>query len=371
VRVLILTASIGEGHDLPARLLKQGIVDTTSGAEVTVADGLRAMGRVLTVVGEDASRRVFFQQQRLYDVVFGLSVRLAPARVAMRVALGAVGSRGMARLVAEHRPDVVVSTYPLTTEVLGWMRRRGSLDVPAVAVITDLASLRFWAAPGIDLHLVTHPESVEEVCRVAGEGAAVQVVRGLVAPEFHRPIAPDAARRALGLPAAGKLVVVSGGGWGVGDLEGALRLALSLPEVAIGACLCGRNVALRERLEGRYGVRPNVVVEGFTARMSDWLAAADVLVHSTAGLTVLEATMRGCPVISYGWGRGHIRLNDRAFRRHRLAAVAHDRSQLRTELLRALDAPRPAPLLLDDLPDAAAVVLALTRERAAALERPG
>jgi len=37
-----------------------------------------------------------------------------------------------------------------------------------------------------------------------------------------------------------------------------------------------------------------VVVLGFSKRMPELLAAADVLVHSTAGLTVLEALMRGC-----------------------------------------------------------------------------
>jgi len=33
------------------------------------------------------------------------------------------------------------------------------------------------------------------------------------------------------------------------------------------------------------------------------------------GLTVLEALMRGCPAVSYGWGRGHVRVNNAAFRR--------------------------------------------------------
>ena len=55
--------------------------------------------------------------------------------------------------------------------------------------------------------------------------------------------------------------------------------------------------------------------------MSEWLAAADALVHSTGGLTVLEAYMRGCPTISYGWGRGHIRVNNAAFRRFGIAEV--------------------------------------------------
>ena len=63
--------------------------------------------------------------------------------------------------------------------------------------------------------------------------------------------------------------------------------------------------------------------------MADWLAAADVLVHSTAGLTVIEAIMRGCAVISYGWGRGHIRANNRAYLSFGLADVATTRGGAR------------------------------------------
>ena len=77
-------------------------------------------------------------------------------------------------------------------------------------------------------------------------------------------------------------------------------------------------------------------VEGFTEQMNEWLAAADALVHSTGGLTVLEALMRGCPAISYGWGRGHLRLNNQAFRRFELAQVAGTPAELRVALRRAL-----------------------------------
>ena len=61
--------------------------------------------------------------------------------------------------------------------------------------------------------------------------------------------------------------------------------------------------------------------------MGEWLAAGDALVHSTGGLTVLEAVLRGCPVISYGWGRGHIRKHDEAFRRYGLADVVRTPSR--------------------------------------------
>jgi processive 1,2-diacylglycerol beta-glucosyltransferase len=70
--------------------------------------------------------------------------------------------------------------------------------------------------------------------------------------------------------------------------------------------------------------------------MADVLSSADALVHSTAGLTVLEALVLGCPTISYGWGRAHIRANNAAFARHGLAEVARTPAELRDALRQAL-----------------------------------
>jgi UDP-N-acetylglucosamine:LPS N-acetylglucosamine transferase len=150
-----------------------------------------------------------------------------------------------------------------------------------------------------------------------------------------------------------------GGGWGVGDVESALETTLGLPEVGLVTCLCGRNEPLRASLSGRFGGDPRVRVEGFTEQMGEWLAAADALVHSTGGLTVLEAHVRGCPTISYGWGRGHIRLNNAAFREHGLAAVAENPAELAAELRAALRARKPEDLTFAALPSAASLVLAL------------
>jgi UDP-N-acetylglucosamine:LPS N-acetylglucosamine transferase len=259
------------------------------------------------------------------------------------------------RLIEAERPDVVVSTYPGVTDVLGRLRRRGRLRVPAVSAITDLAALRYWSHPGIDLHLITHPESAEEVRLIAGETDVV-AVRGLNSPDFLQPLDREEARRRLELPAEPKLVAVSGGGWAVGDLEGAVVAALDAGAGLVVA-LCGRQEAVKARLEADFGHDERVQVWGFTDQMGELLAAADALVHSTAGLTVLEAHVRGCPTISYGWGRAHIRANNRAFTRFGLAEVAPDRRTLRDALGRALARRQEPDLTFAELPSAASVVL--------------
>jgi processive 1,2-diacylglycerol beta-glucosyltransferase len=251
----------------------------------------------------------------------------------------------------------VVSTYPGTTEVLGHLRAKGKIGMPVVSAITDLAALRFWAHPGIDLHLITHPESAEEVLEIA-PGTDVRCVRGLTDERFYSPRSQAEARSALGLPAEGPVVIVSGGGWAVGDLEGAAEEALGIPDATV-VCLCGRNDELRDQLERRFSGEARVRVEGFTEVMPDWFAAADVLVHSTAGLTVLEAIMEGCGVVSYGWGMGHVRVNNAAFQRFGLAEVAGSRGELGEKLTRALAASGPPDETFARLPTAASAILGL------------
>jgi UDP-N-acetylglucosamine:LPS N-acetylglucosamine transferase len=356
---LILTASVGEGHDLPARTLADQLREERPGVEVVTEDGLQAMGKAFVLVNERAPGVVFFRFQWLWDATFWLCVALGPTRRLTQKLVRGLGSRGMLRLIHRVQPDVIVSVYPMTTEVLGGLRRQGKLDIPVVAGITDLAAMHYWAAPGVDLHLLTHPESEEEVRRVAGNETDVQAVHGLTRPEFARPCDPARARAELGLPARGKVVLVSGGGWGVGDLESAIDTAVQFDDVVVVACLCGRNEDLYARLSARYGGEERIRLVAFTEQMSEWLAAADALVHSTGGLTVLEAHIRGCPTISYGWGRGHIRVNNAAFRRYGIAEVVAGPRELNVALRAALRSEPVPGMSLGTLPSAASLVLAL------------
>ena len=57
---------------------------------------------------------------------------------------------------------------------------------------------------------------------------------------------------------------------------------------------------------------------------------------------MLEAIIRGCPVISYGFGYGHVRASNAALVRFRLAQVAKTQIDIRPALERALQS-RPDP----------------------------
>jgi UDP-N-acetylglucosamine:LPS N-acetylglucosamine transferase len=295
----------------------------------------------------------------VFDLQYFFATRFKPTRKFARELLLRVGTAGIMKAVVRFKPDVIVSTYPAATEVLGTLRTQNRLNVPLVSAITDLAALRFWAHPGCDLHLVTHSESEAEVRSIAGDDSQIVRVRGLTSSEFEQELSQDESRKALDLPVGRPVVLVSGGGWGVGDLEGAMETALRVDDQAIVVALCGRSDSVRDRLTQHFAEEERVRVVGFTDRMSDYMAAADVLVHSTAGLTVLEALIRGTRVISYGWGIAHIRLNNKAYQHFGLAEVAKDLGELQGALKRAISSPAEPDREYGNLPQAAELVYRL------------
>ena len=75
--------------------------------------------------------------------------------------------------------------------------------------------------------------------------------------------------------------------------------------------------------------------------MPQLLAAADVLVHSTGGVTCLEAKAAGTPVVSYGLPVGHARLNTRAMATLDLLRLANNTDELREHVQASFAESRP------------------------------
>ncbi len=359
--MLVLCADIGEGHVTVARSLTRGLSRRDDVDAVELRADLDVLGPRL---GRFLTRGFHIHLDRIgwsYELAYRVFFERARPRQAAHLALAALGGRGLRRTIAAFGPDVVVTEYPVLSAALGQLRALGRLPVPVCSSISDPAGLHYWAHPGIDLHLLSWPESLAEVERIAGPGRAV-AVQPLIDARFSIGAASRAgARAALSLPADVPSVLVSGGGWGLGDLAGAVEIALAAVPDVIVICLAGRNQRTRAQLTSRFGASRRVRVLGFTDRMPELLAASDALIHTTGGTTALEARVVGCPLINYGAGVAHVRAHARAMAELGLAEWAPDRAALGPALRRALARDRPPPLAVDELPDAAGLVVQVAR----------
>ena len=305
-----------------ARVLAENLVRRNPNADVTVRDVLAELPAPLRWFLSDAYRWQLTTAPWLFGLLFGTLRRSRLLRWVARAVLSLAGSRAVLGLVRCDSPDVVVSTWPPATLILGSLRLRGKVPIPACATITDFAGLELWADKGVDLHLVMHESLVPErraprrarqrVFRLPARGPRVpRAAGGRRGSAVTRPADRRKGRRRLGRRLGRRRSRRCGH-----RLRSSSMRTSSVSPDAIRAT--------RARLESPFAGEPRVRVLGFTGAMSDLLAAADVLVHSTGGVTCLEALARDCPVVAYGAPPGHAPLLAREMAS--LGLVVHARS---------------------------------------------
>ena len=170
---------------------------------------------------------------------------------------------------------------------------------------SDVTPHRLWVHPNVDLYLVTS-EAAEASVRRYQPRARVQVVPPPVRPGFLSPPSQEAARAALGLPAADRCVLLMSGAWGLGPLaEAAAGLADSGLQVL---AVAGRNAKLAARLRQAAATRDRLHPLGFTEEVPALMAAADLVITSS-GDTCWEARAVGRPLLLLDVVQGHGRDN--------------------------------------------------------------
>ena len=132
------------------------------------------------------------------------------------------------------------------------------------------------------------------------------VVPAVVRTAFYDPPAQATARASLGLPAHGRCVLLMSGAWGLGPVAEA---ATALGDAGVHVlAVAGRNAKLEARLRAAARRQPRVHPFGFTDRVPELMAAADLIV-TTSGDTCAEARTIGRPLLLLDVVQGHGRDN--------------------------------------------------------------
>lgn len=318
-RVLLVSATIGEGHNSTARAVEEAVRDVWPSCEVSWLDALEVMGRWVPATFRWIYVVNVESTPWLYDFFYAALWRYRWFADSSRRFVGAWSGRRLRPLIAQRRPDLVVSTYPLGTAGLDWLRRRGELNVPVAAVVSDFSPHPFWVYPEIDLHYVMSGASLREMRRALPE-AVGDVCAPPVVSAF-RPMDKAAARRTFGLPEDGFVALVSCGSLGFGSIERAVEASLRVDEIGRVVVACGHNEALRERFAERAERDPRLVPLGWVEDMATLTACADVVVTNAGGATSLEALACGRTVVMFEPIAGHGRPNAELMTRAGLAEM--------------------------------------------------
>ena len=276
----------------------------------------------------------------LYD-----AFHFAGLRTGSRLAIG-VDTAARVRLVPRlrdyldrHPVELIISISPTGASAVSSLADR----YPAtrhVVFCTDVTPHRLWIHPHVDLYLVTSQAAEPSVQRFQPD-ARVLVIEPAVRPAFYRPPAQPTARIGLGVAAQDRCVLLISGSRGLGPLP---EIAVALAEAGLHVlAIAGHNVRLERKLSLLAERLPKVQAFGFTDRMPELMAAADLVITSPGG-TCMEARTVGRPLLLLDLVQGHGRDN----LQHELelgdaAVTSKQPADVARSALAYLDRIKPAP----------------------------
>jgi UDP-N-acetylglucosamine:LPS N-acetylglucosamine transferase len=291
-RILILSASFGDGHNAAARSIRDAL--ELSGEETTTEflDLFELASPRLNAVMKKAYQNIVRFAPALWSRVFAVfdSPRLfVPQIRSMRKIRNVLGD-----LLRKSNPDVVVSTYPVYSHLIAELFRNQERPFRLITVITDSISIcAAWFHAPSDIFVVAD-ELTASVLRE--KGVPAQKIKPLgfpVSPLFARgpeiplPVPANAERPKI-------LYVINTGKSRAGH---SLEHLLEIPNLEL-TITTGRNAGLKARLTHRLRDFSNrVQILGWTNEMPRLLMSHHLLIGKAGGATVQETIAAACPMI--------------------------------------------------------------------------
>ncbi len=288
-RILILTASMGEGHNTAARNIAEALLAETGGAaEVLVADPYTRTNPIVNKLVQKGYATAINRYPRAWKVVFellnhrGVVEGMGPM---LKELTDAVKS-----LIAEFQPDIVASTYPVFSFLIAKIRKRHpEVTMPFYTVITDstFISSAWYRCPS-DGSLVADDLTADVLRKDGVPEDRIHVLGFPVNPVFEtlEPCPP---------PVGGQWKVLFFPGGKTEAALGSLEHLAKIPNLSVTVVTGRRHGVFRQLQEA--GLPFNGELIGWTQEMPRLMTSHHIFVGKAGGATVQEAIAAQIPFL--------------------------------------------------------------------------
>lgn len=286
IRVPVLSAGFGEGHNAAARAVAEALAGHLSGAfESRVHDlFIEAYGPERARAQRDGYIRLANRFPRLWGCLYAGLDRLPLVRASLPLVRPV--ERRLNALLDEAAPRAVVSAYPLYNYM---MARRWRRDDPArprlITVVTDSISVnRAWHRAHSDWYVTPNRATADVMVRQGVPAARVL--------PFGFPVPARLAGRSTALPGGRPRVLLM---LNPGRSD-AVALAASLASLDMELTVTvGRDAGFKDAVGRAVAGRAEVL--GWTDRIPELMLASHLVVSKAGGATTHECVAAGVPMV--------------------------------------------------------------------------
>lgn len=296
-KVLILSASVGAGHLSAASAIEKELKRQNASREIKNIDVLEYTNPLFRrLYGKAYIEMVNTMPEVLGWIYESLDKPWQNER--RRLALDRLNTQPFIKLIKREKPDIAICTHFLPAEIISWLRAKNKIDTKQAIVVTDFDAHAMWLAHNYEHYFVALDETKIHLSKIGIPADKITVSGIPIDSLFSENKDKKEMREKHGLEKDKLTILVSAGGFGVGNIEHLLIALSELKTPSQIIAICGRNEELKQSLDKLAGEKLNndrvkFYPIGYTKQMDEFMSASDLIVGKPGGLTTSEALAKG------------------------------------------------------------------------------
>ena len=369
MNILIFTASTGGGHKRAAAAIKAKINDVSPQTNVTVIDGMKAIGKVYNKAVTKGYHIMATKTPEFYGKMYRLTDEKKPVAKAVMKSNEMYANK-LLESIEEYNPDIIIICHPFITNMVSYLKEKGKLNVKAISLITDYDSHRTYISPYIEAFVLAEPQMAKKLLEEYKVPESKIYPLGI--PTFDS-FAKNETREELckreRLDPEIPTVLLMAGSFGVtGVLDFYEQLAQTGENIQM-IVITGRNIKLFDHFDKKIqelDSSRNTKLLYFVDNVEDYMHIADLIVTKPGGLTVTESIACHLPMAIYSAYPGQEEDNV-DFLLNQNAAVLIDKKNGAKQIIELLNSPEKLNEMRENckklaLPNAAEDIFNLAKE---------
>lgn len=369
MNILIFTASTGGGHKRAAAAIKAKINDISPQTNVTVIDGMKAIGKVYNKAVTKGYHIMATKTPEFYGKLYRLSDENKPVAKAVMKS-NEMYAKKLLESIEKYDPDIIIICHAFITNMVSYLKEKGKLNVKAISLITDYDSHRTYISPYIEAFVLAEPQMAKKLLEEYKVPESKIYPLGI--PTFDS-FAKNETREELckreRLDPEIPTVLLMAGSFGVtGVLDFYEQLAQTGENIQM-IVITGRNIKLFDHFDKKIqelDSSRNTKLLYFVDNVEDYMHIADLIVTKPGGLTVTESIACHLPMAIYSAYPGQEEDNV-DFLLNQNAAVLIDKKNGAKQIIELLNSPEKLNEMRENckklaLPNAAEDIFNLAKE---------
>jgi len=295
-KILILYAPLGVGHGAAAQAIAEAFALKYPKIEIRNINVLDFVPEVFKKGLPWVYNQTTSKTPILYKIIYNFyKTRSKHLNNLSRIILK---KSKFVEFIQEFNPDFIVSTNPLSMQLVSLTKEKKIIDIPSANVCTDYGFYSLWHNKDVNYYFVANEEIKKSLVKYGVKGEKVMVTGIPISSKFSKAINRERIISDLGLDVSKKILLIVGGRISYNNLIKIINGVKKNNKDLQFIIVAGRDKALQEKLNDSEIVNdPATRVFGFVNNLEDYMSSSDLILTKAGGLTVSECLVKNLPMV--------------------------------------------------------------------------